>query len=218
MLSKQQQQEIFEKTRERVHAVVPEERRHAACFYWTYFGMQELRALKKRVILRAGSCNWRFRTNAAAGDDGPTHYAYQWGITPFSIASVLQGNLPEMHIWFAVMDAMPQLVDLATGTLITAAAQKGFVWDEAYRPPEFLWETSVSPTWPQAQYEPTEVACGWVQRLIDRLAGMYPTPEVMKTVIGLSTEDYLSWARRLGYRITKLQDSYMVESPNEQEV
>lgn len=110
-----------------------------ACFYFAAFTVEEIRKTGTRAVLQAGSAGWpRIRPDQ---DDGvcPTHFSYMW--TPNeapSIRAMMQGLLPEVHVWAAIPDT-GEIVDLTSGKFPEQARKLiGYDWPGDL-PPKFLW-------------------------------------------------------------------------------
>ena len=195
---------MFETVRGRVKQTVPPDLLSAACLYWARHGMCELtRRATARVMVQAGTCVWRYRTDDAAGPSGDTHYGYQWEFSPASIASVACGNLPEIHIWLAILyDDNPEayeLVDFSSGMFVEAAKKRGIVW-ELPPPPEYIWLRSSDP-WPEAQYRPDVGACVWVNSILRKLRGEGPTQALLARCIREAATDYYQMAGTAGFHV-----------------
>lgn len=95
--------------------------------------------------LQAGTCFWpRVSDDHKLQRNEPTHYGYEWkGLSdPATCAKVLSGQLPQLHVWLALL-AGEVLVDTTTSSFVERARRSGVGWPGP-RPPSLLWGDAVS--------------------------------------------------------------------------
>lgn len=126
---------ILAEIKERISHV---EERPGLCLYYAHHTASVLHEHGLPVVIQAGSLQWP--RILPEEDDGKmdTHFAYMWSPgSPESQAAVLQGNLPECHVWVGILNRQ-ELVDFSTGHLRAAAESRGMVWTAA-DPPSYVW-------------------------------------------------------------------------------
>ena len=108
------------------------------CLYYAHHTVATLRRHGYDAVIQAGSLQWpRLKPE---DDDGVvnTHFSYMWSpLTPASVVSMANGNLPEMHVWAGLVREQI-LIDFSTRHLTAAAAALGMPWTAA-EPPTHLW-------------------------------------------------------------------------------
>ena len=108
------------------------------CLHIAHHVCSVLHLYDQYAVIQAGSLQWpRLRPE---DDDGQvdTHFSYMFTpLTPASVLSMAQGNLPEIHCWVGLPDEQI-LVDFSVKDLPMAAAKLGMAWT-APPPPKHLW-------------------------------------------------------------------------------
>lgn len=97
---------------------------------------------KTLVEIVAGNVSWPIVLKE--NDDGisPTHFSYEFeGSTFQNIMAILNGNLPECHVWVRInyFDQIPEYVDISTNSFMEACNRVGGIQWETPPPPNYLW-------------------------------------------------------------------------------
>lgn len=91
-----------------------------------------------RALLQAGDMSWPFAPRDTP-EGQPTHFGYEWSPhLPFSRYRILEGGMPEMHVWVGSTFPAYVMLDTSTGRLRKIAEAAGFVW-KMPDPPPYLW-------------------------------------------------------------------------------
>lgn len=113
------------------------------CLVWALGAVLELRKRGETAIIQAGTASWPLIE--PADDDGvrPTHFSYTWEPGSHkSLQAILQGMLPEMHVWAAILrprQEESEIVDLSASFFPEQAKRLcGFDWPGP-KPPKYLW-------------------------------------------------------------------------------
>lgn len=137
-----------------------------ACLYNTFGVIVAAKSCGYNVIPQAGTMSWPMV--APEEDDGisATHWSYVWDPHGLPTAiSVATGNLPEIHVWAALVDTH-EIIDISTRGFKTAAEAHGYKWS-APDPPDYLW-TKEPPS--NTVYKPVLEACKFATTMIIKLA------------------------------------------------
>ena len=109
------------------------------CPYWALAVIKAGAKYGKRLVLQAGSMQWRFVPPELDDGVSNTAFGYQWSPTdPKSRQAMAMGLLPEMHVWVADPKTQ-ELIDLSTRDFKKIAEnQFGLEW-KTKDPPAYLW-------------------------------------------------------------------------------
>ena len=154
----QERQSIVQAARRRLERCLSNEHPDKGCLYAATALIIELTHRDVRVIAQAGTMCWP-RIHMAQ-DDGysPTHWSYVWSpAEAASIAAVLGGNLPEMHIWAAIPETK-ELIDINTRHFPKACKETLDLDWPGPAPPDYLWIDSEDGLPEHTIYQPSERA------------------------------------------------------------
>ena len=134
---------------------------HGVCLYYARFGLKILRGVGIEACLQAGSTFWcRDPCDPFNGDFG-----YEWSpMSGVSVEAALAGNLPEIHIWLAVMETQ-EVIDFSSGLFPVQAVDRLRVGWPGVKPPPFLW-VPVAELPREATYIPILPATLYAARLL----------------------------------------------------
>ena len=145
------------------------------CLYWAHEIALLLHADGFRPIIQAGTASWRIVPRHLDDGQESTHVSFIWSpTTEESIRSIMQGGLPEMHVWVGLFlergnPASAIIVDGTTGELIQLARRLGYVW-RTPPPPPYLW----GQPFPGSSYTLEPQACQFAMKAIFDLFGGRP--------------------------------------------
>lgn len=127
----------------------------AACIFWSLCTMKVLHQHGIKSLIQAGSASWRrLREDQDDGKETTcTHFSYIFEADK-AIMKMVQGELPEMHIWVGVK---PNTIIDMTTKYFPLQCQKliGQDWP-GDKPPDYLWANKLPP---DAVYEADPTAC-----------------------------------------------------------
>ena len=110
------------------------------CIYWAAATVATLMKQGIRTAIQAGTAYWpRVPRNEWVTDDC-AHFGYKWegASSPLDQVSISMGNLPEMHIWAAILDTR-ELIDMTTWSWPAACKRMlGMDW-QGSKPPNYFW-------------------------------------------------------------------------------
>ncbi len=110
------------------------------CVFAALHTIQILRAEGIAAIPQAGDMSWLFTDPQYDDGVSPTHFSFQWSPHELkSIIAVSQGNLPEIHVWAAIVETQ-EIVDINTCYIPQLLKEDlpQCQWT-AKQPPDFLW-------------------------------------------------------------------------------
>lgn len=125
---------------EAFHAQFPEPRGPIShyCLFWNAAIVEVLGSMGIRALLQGGTAYW---TRIKPEDDLPglaTDWGFKFEWNHETVRAIMQGQLPEMHVWAAIPCKEPEIIDLTTRFWKKRCEDDGYVWT-APEPPEYLW-------------------------------------------------------------------------------
>lgn len=131
-----------------------------ACLFWAD---ATVRLLKREyphlnVQLQAGSASWQCLADDR--DDGLMHnvWGYFWTWDKKALNDLAEGQMPEMHVWAAILTPPHELIDLTAPFFRTRAMKSGYEWS-APPPPLYLWADMEGLQSYTCSYKPELQAC-----------------------------------------------------------
>jgi hypothetical protein len=113
--------------------------RGGMCPYWALAVVKAAAKHGKRLVLQAGSMQWRIVPPELDDGVSANAFAYMWSPNePASRRAIAMGALPEVHVW-AADPATQEIIDLSTRDFKRIAEnQFGLEW-ATKPPPPYLW-------------------------------------------------------------------------------
>lgn len=141
------------------------------CLYFAHEVACRLYRDGHRPIIQAGSASWRIVPEKLDDGKGITHFSYIWSPhEPQSIFSMMQGGLPEMHVWVGLIEkGRHTIIDATTGYLPKRVEQLGLKWLSPM-PPRYLWGRPFTGSF----YKPNRQAVAVAMKAIQDLYGERP--------------------------------------------
>jgi hypothetical protein len=133
---------IVKEARRLARRTFPEMRgKTGACLVLSWAVVEAARRHGVRLVLQAGSAYWPRVTDKTDDGDEPNVFEYRFEEhAPATVARVLAGELPEMHVWAADPET-GELVDLTYGDQPAQCLElAGLTW-KAPKPSPYFWGT-----------------------------------------------------------------------------
>jgi hypothetical protein len=139
------------------------------CPFWALAVIEAGKREGRRLVLQAGSLQWRYVPPQLDDGVSSTHFSYMWSPNdPRSRQAIAMGMLPEVHVWAADVDTQ-EIIDLSTRELKTIAETRyGLDWKTA-DPPNYVWMTRDEYlAQPDANYSANREATLLVYRMLEQ--------------------------------------------------
>jgi len=135
------------------------------CIFWALAVHEAARKNGRRLVLQAGSMQWKFIPDYLDDGISANLFSYMW--SPNEIASITarkNGLLPEIHVWAADPETQ-EIIDLSTRGFKDIAVNKhGLNW-QTKNPPRYLWLTQEEYlAHPEATYSANQEATMFILR------------------------------------------------------
>jgi len=140
MITTADKNEIVTAARTKMRERFPDLPKRGGCLYSSYFMWMELDRVGIQALPQAGSMCWPRIVIGSDDDDGEchTHFSYFWeDRNTRSIVSMLNGNLPELHVWMGIPET-GEVVDIETCNFSQTCRDLGMDWLSP-EPPDYLW-------------------------------------------------------------------------------
>lgn len=129
------------------------------CLWWAYHTVKMLNKLGVPAQIQAGSAFWR--CCSPEKDDGVCglNWGFEFEWNQKSRMELLNGLLPEMHVWAAIIASDgAEIIDLTAKYFKPRSIAEGFGWSMP-DPPDYLWVDIESFPIDCCNYMPSKQAC-----------------------------------------------------------
>lgn len=138
------------------------------CLWWAHHTCKVLCRAGLRAQIQAGTAYWPIITEAQDDGVSPNQFGYcfEWNLQ--ASLKILNGLLPEMHVWVAI--GADTIVDVTTKYWPERCLQMiGKQW-QCHKPPDYLWVTAESMP-ERVTYHPNMRAIELAYQILDLTAG-----------------------------------------------
>ncbi len=114
---------------------------HRSCLYASWTMIRRLFQEGAVPILQAGNMQWPRITREQDDGVSDSHWAYMY--SPETVASqrsMMNGEMPEIHIWVGRLDHPQELIDINTCHFPNACKDMMRLDWPGPRPPDYLWQ------------------------------------------------------------------------------
>lgn len=110
----------------------------AYCLWWAYFTVEVLQKEDINAQIQAGTAYWPILTEEQDDGVSPNQFGYLFEYNKNAIFKIIQGHLPEMHVWAAVAKENT-IIDVTTKFWPERCMQMISRRWLAPKPPDYLW-------------------------------------------------------------------------------